>query len=348
MKENKNDLHKKNSPLIILDVNNIFMKKYLFVCLLFIYTFSFSQEIKLIKKDFNKDGFEDTIEHYYSGGSGFGGTYLTLKNGKTGREFELDDFSFFGEIVTTFPVPSELFESSNSSFFSEVKSILFPVFYKNPEASLSWILSGRDVRKEINQDKFFDLIIQNSVIWQRGIPKLPETYALQTSAELFRKFYKTTTEIPKWYDEKTGNGVIVYSGHNHGKTWRNEITNPKFNILISKHGIVLEDYKNMLHSWVFVAEYNLTGGPDKLRWESIGRVEIVDDLIVFSLNQTPVTYARTFIIDSSKGSVARIKDNANGSNDFEIKGKQLIVFGDEMNEVYEIEELKEHLTNLNR
>ncbi len=54
-----------------------------------------AQNTDKTEKDFNQDGFLDTLESYYDGGSGSGGTFVTLTDGKTQTKYELNDYSCF-------------------------------------------------------------------------------------------------------------------------------------------------------------------------------------------------------------------------------------------------------------
>ena len=62
------------------------LMKYLLLC--FITTYAVSQNITKIE-DINGDGYIDTLESYYSGGSSFGGKYCTLINGKSNKTTKL-------------------------------------------------------------------------------------------------------------------------------------------------------------------------------------------------------------------------------------------------------------------
>lgn len=50
---------------------------------------SIGQDIKTEIVDINKDGFSDTVTYFYDGGSGYGGNYCSIINGKNGQVFEL-------------------------------------------------------------------------------------------------------------------------------------------------------------------------------------------------------------------------------------------------------------------
>lgn len=119
------------------------MRKLFFILLFFSSIQVFSQDdIETIIEDFNKDGIADTLTSFYSGGSGFGGYYVKIINGKTGEDYSMDNFGCFCEITRLLFVIPELLKTENSAFLEVMKSNLLPQFSSKPEASLRWILAG--------------------------------------------------------------------------------------------------------------------------------------------------------------------------------------------------------------
>src|SRR5690606_33551523 len=82
--------------------------------------------INITSGDFNKDGVIDTLKTFYDGGSGFGGNYVGVVNGKTNEYYELNDDRCFCEIKHTVIVPPELDKLENKPFLEKIKSELLP------------------------------------------------------------------------------------------------------------------------------------------------------------------------------------------------------------------------------
>lgn len=270
----------------------------------------FGQNPNSIIKDFNNDGYNDTLESYYDGGSGFGGTYVSLKNGKTNEIFEMDNFGCFCDIKKIILIPPKLRELSNKPFLEVMKSELLPEKMNSPDASLQWLISANMNSKKLSDNIYYDLLIKTPPHWISGKIKLPNTYYIDVSGDTLHKLYFTDAEIPKWYNSKKNEGWLVYYGHNHYRNPKGDSlvlvdAPPTYKVFRTSHGVVVT--KGNLFTWVFVSDYQLTGAPEKLRWESIGEVIIIDKYIILQLINAEAYSNPIFIIDIEKGISARLR-----------------------------------------
>jgi len=112
----------------------------------------------------------------------------------------------------------------------------------------------------------------------------------------------------------------------------------------SKHGIVA--FEEGKYAWVFMSGVEQTGGPAKLRWASIEKVDDFGGLLV--LQQAVVVGEYSFWIgDIKKGIWAKLR-NLRESNDFFIEGNDLIIQNqDGMAKRYSLPELQNEIIKVN-
>ena len=104
---------------------------------------------------------------------------------------------------------------------------------------------------------------------------------------MLKKLYNFRYELPKWFDEKSTKGFLIYFGHNHfnqisklsdllgglknGSSIEDSLLyigrNDTYKVYSTAHGVLVK--KGDQFKWVFVTDHELTGAPDKLRWPSI-------------------------------------------------------------------------------
>lgn len=279
------------------------------------------------------------MENYYSGGSGFGGTYFSLTDGKTREIFEIDDFVCFCKIKNVVLIPPKLRETINKSFLEVLEKRLLSNSEKltTPDPSLQWLLSANGNFEKLKNNPYYDLFIHTPTVWISGEIEIPQTYHMDVSGEALHLLYSTDTEPPAWYGSKFDEGWLIYYGHNHKEIKLvDDATSLK--IFKTSHGIVVK--RNEHHAWLFVTDYDLTEAPDKLRRASIGDLKLINNFIVFELNINP-SHKRTFIINPETGIVGRLKHESSSS--FKIDDNR-ILFGDS-DIVYNVKELFDELNN---
>ncbi|MCD4665596.1 MAG: hypothetical protein K8R68_10020 [Bacteroidales bacterium] len=317
-----------------------------YILILLFPAFLVGQNDDAILKDFNNDGYTDTLSSYYTGGSGFGGTYVTLVNGKTGENFELNNFGCFCNIKETILIPPKLKKESNKPFLDAIKNELLPEHRKSPDASLQWLITANLNHYEIPDNNYFDLFINSPTKWITGEIELPNTYYIDIKGETLHKLYFTESEKPSWYDSITNEGWLVYYGHNH---FRNENgdslvfadSSDAYQAFSTSHGVVLE--KDNSYAWVFVTDFRLTGSPQKLRWESIGNVKIVENYVVIQLINSEYFLNPIFIIDIEGGFSGRLKTGDFCNKSYKIEEGKIIIENNTSSRSFLLENLFQEL-----
>lgn len=305
-------------------------------------TIVIGQNPKTIIKDFNNDGYIDTLKSYYDRGSSFGGTYVTLINGKTKENFELDDFGCFCDIKKIILIPPKLRKASNKPFLEVIKKELLPAKMNMPDASLQWLITANVNSKKLSDNIYYDLLIKAPPQWTSGKIKLPSTYYIDVKGDTLHKLYYTDTDIPKWYDSKNNEGWLVYYGHNHFRNEKEDSlvlvdTSPTYKVFRTSHGVVVK--KGNSYVWIFVTDYRLTGAPEKLRRESIGKIKLVNRHIIVQLINSMEFSNPIFIIDIEKGISGRLRCDNDYFKSYKIDKDKIIIENNVGTKSYELEKL---------
>lgn len=263
-------------------------------------------------KDFNRDGVVDTLKTKYEGGSGFGGIFLELINGKTNEVHQATNFSSFGDIRYTVVLPPELDEIEDRPFIDIIKSELLPKNKKTPEGSLNWIIKGMQSNIELADNPFFDLIIDPQLRWEVGEIQLPSNYYIDIAGDFMVSLGNISNDHNQYDLGKDSQGFLCYNARNHYRSESGDSLdfsggNHIFKVFHTSHGVVVK--KGDLNKWVFVNDRSLTGGPEKLRWASVKSVQIYNQyLILHHLAESPVNN-QFFIINIETGICGRLKFN---------------------------------------
>lgn len=287
----------------------------------------FGQNSSSIYKDFNNDGFVDSLLTINDTRNGFGFRLVRLTNGKTNEKFKLDNIGYFCDIKQIILIPPDLRKECNKSFLESIKKELLPEKKNVPDASLQWLINANVNHKTLSNNIYYDLVIYTPTKWILGNKiELPSTYYIDIKGNDLHQLYFTDSELPKWYDSVNNEGCLVYYGHNH---FRNLLrpglvlvdSTPIIRVYQTSHRLVLA--KNNSYAWIFISDYRLTGGPEKLRWESIAKVKIIGNYAIIQTNTTPDVLKPVFIIDIEKGICGRLKSELTSSSQFEIDKENL-------------------------
>ncbi|MFK8103573.1 MAG: hypothetical protein AB8G15_13650 [Saprospiraceae bacterium] len=223
--------------------------------------------------DLNQDGFLDTLTVFSDSGSGFGSKSCTVINGKTKEVLRLNLAGSFAEIRHRLKIPAPLLLPENKVFRTRMEAEVLPPLQSKIDPSLSWL--ERADRKQLSP----------SIEWQ----PLP-------------------IQIPKTYTLRQKNQYLCYFGHNHlnSKEPLKEVLRREKDIFFkTKHGVIWQ--RNNQYTWLFVSDASLTGGPAKLRWASIGKIEIKNNQLILELLCAPMPFKKLFAIDLKSGKVRQIK-----------------------------------------
>lgn len=241
-----------------------------------------------LHKDFNQDGRKDSLGCTYDGGSGFGGMYCTLRNGRTKEVYTLDMYSCFCRIKKTIAIPPPLLLKENDGFLEAMTKNLFSEVRTAPDPSLQWILSASFSRKTLAHHRYFDLVFNGSNDWLPLPCLLPEPYALRIGPDTLSRIYTTDTEMPEWYDSLTTQGYLAYGGLTQGmdhSLLHMSVTsahlvdsNENYRVWAVAHGIYVQ--RGSEYKWLFITDADINYAPDKLRWSSIRSAQLIGDMVI--------------------------------------------------------------------
>jgi hypothetical protein len=289
----------------------------------------FGQDSTLVVKDFNKDGYQDTLISYYSRGSGCWTTYVTLINGKTKEIFELETPGFYGHIKQIILIPPKLLEKSNKQFLEAMKKELLPSKKDKPDASLQWLITANLNSKKLSNNNYYDLIIKVPPQWISDEIKFPSPYYIDVKGDTLRKLYYTDADNAKRHDSRNLKGWLIYDAPDpffNQKADRLVLvdTSPDYKVFRTSHSVVVK--KGDLYACIFITDYDLTGGPAKLRWQSIGKVKLFGKYVIVHLINSEDFGNPIFIIDIEKGIAGRLRcDRCFNIESFEINNDKIII-----------------------
>ncbi len=272
-----------------------------------------------ISEDFNKDGYTDTLRSYYDGGSGFGGIYAGLTDGKTGEVFEMSTAACFCALKIVSLIPPELNKLENSSFLKAIKDEILPPERQSPDPSLKWIIESSFSNYKPDQNTFFDLIIDPQLNWEKGVPELPDIYYMPVQGDTLSKLY-SGEDMPEHINPEENHGFLIYYGHNHyrslsGDSLRLADENKTYQIYMTSHGILAK--KGDAYKWLFLSDIDISGAPEKLRWESIGDINLIGKYMIVKQNLPPFDSYSIYVLNIETGICGRLKYDFQDTNDYD-------------------------------
>lgn len=303
----------------------------------FIVTSELGEKITFQIKDFNRDGYVDTLSHYYSGGSGFGGRNAKIVNGKNREIFEANYSGCFCSLVHQWVPEKILLQSKNRLFRNILENSILPPIKNKPDASLQWIISAAYHHKELISNQYFKNIISPKVNWLKHPIRSPFSYRILMSKDSLDKIVPPQNFQKEKTNVQNQDGWLIYFGHNHFRTdkadWKLVGQSREYDIYKTQHGIIASKTQrgiitstDNLGKWIFVTERHLTGSPSKLRWQSISKVELVNDFLVIQLSTDYGEDYKIFIVELESGVVGETHFKVPGGDVFEItKENRLII-----------------------
>ncbi|WP_299244601.1 hypothetical protein [uncultured Aquimarina sp.] len=274
---------------------------------IFLIVFSFSaygqlSDEKIKVEDFNKDTVSDTLK--------IGRGYVQIINGKTKEKHELSDYGCICDIKQVVSIPSELNKIENRLFLEVMKEELLPKQRNESDPSLEWMIKGAFLNTKLEDNLFFTQVYDPQVSWNTGNYKNIDSYYIEIKGDTLKKlapFYNKSDEL-----EENTKGFLVYYAHNHYRNQSGDsITlidkNELYTISRTSHGVIAE--KDNSYKWLFISDYPLTGGPEKLRWESIKNVTLFDSYIVVEQSLPPDTLKQFFVINIETGICGLLKED---------------------------------------
>lgn len=351
-----NFLYLWTKQLISFHVN---LQKLITILLCTISFLSFGQkDLKIKVDDYNNDGIVDTLKTYYEGGSGFGERYVQIVNGKNQEIYELTNQGCFCEIKHIVLIPPNLRDAKNVLFLEAIAKELLTEKRDTPDPSLDWIIKSSFANVVLDSNSYFDLILDPQTDWINREFEYPKNYYIEIEGDTLGQLYHTPYEAPQWYHQKESKGYLVYYALNHyinrsGDSLVLSDSNGLYKAFHTSHGVVVK--KGDLYKWVFISDISLTGAPQKLRWESIKKVKLMDQHLVVQQALPPYPNDQVFIINIETGVVGKLKYRFSNSNKvadenmktFLVQGDSIILNVEGEPLTFQLKDIFEELENIN-
>lgn len=270
-----------------------------------------------IVRDFNKDRTFDVFVY----GMGWGDIDFwdfVLTDGKSGDKWgyvRSIDFEAPGSFITVGKSRNEL-PDSWTPYIKVLEDTL--IRYKTkPDPSLEWILNTRVLKIKDDPGIPFNRVIKFQRTWYTGTPYIPENYTYRLNdADLENLEDQDPFETYYW----------EYRSHNHKNIPQDlkeeEIPLTGKEIITTKHALIQN--RGNEYAWLFISGVEQTGGPSKLRWPSIGKVERYGDFLLLQ-QHTMVGEQAIWVCELEKGLWAKFdQDWSEMYVDFKVEGDQVV------------------------
>lgn len=291
-------------------------------------------------KDFNSDGFADTLTYINDGY----GVDAFIVDGRSGEQFEMVYWSCKCAIKHVLEVPEALTKPENRPFLDALQEKLCPPFKDAPDPSLQWMLSAAEHHVRLDDHPYFDLVMDPKVPWTAGSLRLPDSYTITVKGEDLNRAYLSWERSETPAHMLQHGAPLIYRAHNHyripsGDSTKQVGQTATCSIIRTSHGLIAQ--RKSEHKWLFITDAGLNSGPEKLRWESIVKVQVVGEYALLQQSLTPIPGYALFIIHIESGKCARMKtlfsEDPTRPSDlgrFQVDGEQLQVFEDEEKVTY--------------
>lgn len=327
--------------------------------------------IDTTRVDVNNDKIIDTLIDDWSNGSAFGGRQVTIIDGKSKEEFTLNNFQGLCSAINTIKIPENLLLEANKTFLDTLKNrVLYHKKRDSIDASLKWIISAKNHKKyfentysnDFGEHPFFDIILEPSTSWESSKPSLPESYYIEVKGDILQKF-SSGSEMDSITDKSKG-FLTYFTPSLLGTRWnplktldslRPVTKNKEYKIFKTAHTVYVQ--KRNTYRWLFISDSGLTGAPDSFsRWESIGKIELIDHYVIIHQDVPPGSY-NIILINIENQRVARLDGkyephynnwtDEGGMETFEVIDDQLVFseYGEPELHKIPLKELFENLDN---
>ncbi|SEL92837.1 hypothetical protein SAMN04487910_3616 [Aquimarina amphilecti] len=293
----------------MIKICSMFMKgsciRYVFLMLMINLQAQSYKEYPPVIEDFNNDNVLDTLYSFYESGSTFGGTDIKIVNGKSNEVYKFSDFGCYCEMKRIYPIPALLSKPENKPFLSVIQKKLFSEPREKPDPSLEWIFKGYSSKKKIPENKYFNLIIYPEVNWDTEKIKIPDNYSLVLNNDTLNLLLNEEDSL---FSVKDKTAFLSYCGNCHFYNKSSPelvVSDNEYKIYKTSHGIFV--VKGDLQKWLLVNDLNLTGSPEKLRWDSILQVDLIDKYLIIQFSGAPDIFDSIYVGNIETGVLGRLK-----------------------------------------
>jgi len=296
----------------------MFKKMILVIVILYHFTSTAQQyQENEIIEDFNKDGVKDTLHIFRESGTSVSFKQVKLTNGKTNETFKWQQEYPYSCLKHIILLPAALYTVENKPFLEAMKSEILGSNRKDANPSLEWILNGHLNHKNLVDNQYFDLIVNPKTTWRKTDIELSDYYYTEISGDTLSKLYKKSygVDIPEKLYQKSG--FLSYLGLKNFQLRKQDSlmltkANDQYQTYPLEHGVIVK--KDDKYKWLFISDADLTGAPQKLRWKSIGNIELKDKYAIIKQDIPLANASNIYIINIETGVCGRLKYEFSNSN----------------------------------
>ncbi|QCX01504.1 hypothetical protein FGM00_15830 [Aggregatimonas sangjinii] len=257
--------------------------------------------------DFNEDGIDDRLECIRELG-----VHCTFTDGFTKESIDWGDFAWRGAIKSVITVPKQLLLDVNAKVYIAMQREVLPHLKKSPDPSLQWILNANFSKRKLADNPYVDLIFIPNSKWKAGNFTIPSNYYVAISRDSLYRLDDAIRNDSLNKATTAPSGFLAYYGQVHymgeqprQKDYMPVATDATYTIYRTRHGVLAQ--KKNKFKWLFITDNDLTGGPEKLRWESIEEVFLLDDHVLIKQSQAPDPEYQLYLVHIETGMTGRIK-----------------------------------------
>lgn len=263
------------------------------------------EEIEI--QDYTGDSIPDTLLISSSSGSGASSIRIILRNGKSGESDTLLRSGSYAQFRDIVPISKRLQSPTKTQTLKLLQEKILPPLRKKADPSLQWIENGLSSYKSVAEPSLIEQIITITPSWYAEI-EMPSTYTLRKDST-FWVYYGHNH-----YRNNSGDSLVIIDANRNDTLFR------------TSHGLLLYE-KHKGYRWLFITDCELTGGPAKLRWESIGKLQRLDEEHLLLLQRTPVYGSHSlFIIHIPSGTIGKLRLPNRELQETKIDKTNLIVY----------------------
>lgn len=256
--------------------------------------------------DWNGDGSRDSLYGYHDSGSGFAGGGVVLINGASHDTLEMVTTYCFCAVRNLHPVPDKLLLPENAAFFEKMKEVLRIPPLQPADPILQWITFGLEHPIPTQNSSYFERAFFSPIQWYRALPKPNASYAILISDHDFNvQVYSSFGEWPDTTAHQTG--ILTFS---HYPLFSDSIEvepsapSGDWKIWAGKHFLQVRHGKEW--AWAFVTDFQLTGGPEKMRWKSISEVFHYGKYVIVLVDMPPLGIGNWWVMNLEDGKYGQL------------------------------------------
>ena len=259
------------------------------------------------ERDFNGDGVDDRLECIRELG-----VSCTFTDGRTKKSLVWGNLTGKNAIKTIVTIPKALLLEQNEKIFQTMQKEILPDFENPIDPSLQWIIKASFSKQKITDNRFFDMVFSPQTQWKGEKIKTPSNYYVKMSRD---SLYQLDEHLKNDFLNNTSTatyGFLAYYGNLH---FQNKVQNQQdfeiatkdsiYVIYKTSHGVLAQRQNKF--KWLFITDSDLTGGPQKLRWNSIEDVFLTDNYLLIKQSRVPDPEYQLFIVNIETGIVGKIR-----------------------------------------